>query len=112
MMRFFIFLIFSVCAKTFAAQPLPAMGADANPVTASGLSSGGFMAVQLHVAHSAIVKGAGVVAGGPYYCAHGSLWTAYYNCTDPGLFAPFPALAPLKAEAETQAKAGRIDPTS
>ncbi len=88
------------------------MGADANPVTASGLSSGGFMAVQLHVAHSAIVKGAGVVAGGPYYCAHGSLRTAYYNCSDPGLFAPFPALAPLKAEAETQAKAGRIDPTS
>ena len=42
--------------------------------TVSGLSSGGFMAVQLHVAHSAtLVKGAGIVAGGPYYCAEGSI---------------------------------------
>jgi len=88
------------------------MGGDPNQVTASGLSSGGFMAVQLHVAHSAIMKGAGIVAGGPYYCAQGSVWTAYYNCTDPGLFIPLPQTAVLRTEAEAQAKAGRIDPTA
>lgn len=32
----------------------------------SGLSSGAFMTVQLHLAHSASFSGAGVVAGGPY----------------------------------------------
>src|SRR5258708_24651623 len=112
MMRLFIFLIFSVCAKAFAADPLPALGASASGITASGLSSGGFMAVQLHVAHSAIVKGAGVLAGGPYYCAQGSVWTAYYNCTDPGVFVPLPQTAVLRAEAEAQAKAGHIDATS
>lgn len=32
----------------------------------SGLSSGAFMTVQLHVAHSADFIGAGVIAGGPY----------------------------------------------
>lgn len=35
----------------------------------SGLSSGAFMTVQLHVAHSSSFIGAGVVAGGPYRCS-------------------------------------------
>ena len=37
-------------------------------VTVSGLSSGGFFAHQFHVAHSELVAGAGIVAGGPYGC--------------------------------------------
>lgn len=36
--------------------------------TVSGLSSGAFMTVQLHVAHSGSFCGAGVIAGGPYRC--------------------------------------------
>jgi poly(3-hydroxybutyrate) depolymerase len=35
----------------------------------SGLSSGAFMTVQLHLAHSSQFCGAGIVAGGPYRCA-------------------------------------------
>jgi hypothetical protein len=35
----------------------------------SGLSSGAFMTVQLHLAHSSRFCGAGIVAGGPYRCA-------------------------------------------
>lgn len=35
----------------------------------SGLSSGAFMTVQLHIAHSASFIGAGVIAGGPYRAA-------------------------------------------
>jgi hypothetical protein len=35
----------------------------------SGLSSGAFMTVQLHLAYSASFAGAGVIAGGPYRCA-------------------------------------------
>jgi poly(3-hydroxybutyrate) depolymerase len=91
---------------------LPALGAQPGNVTVSGLSSGGFMAVQFHVAHSSVVQGAGVVAGGPYYCAQGSLWTAYYNCATPGGFVPLPQTSVLRAEAERQAMAGKIDATS
>src|SRR4029077_5725124 len=38
----------------------------------SGISSGAFMAVQFGVAWSSIIKGVGVVAGGPFYCAQAS----------------------------------------
>ena len=48
---------------------LPALGAELQQTSVSGLSSGAFMASQFHIAHSRIVVGAGVVAGGPYACA-------------------------------------------
>jgi poly(3-hydroxybutyrate) depolymerase len=102
-------LVFCVTA---GAEPLPALRADLKPVTVSGLSSGGYMAVQLHVAHSSMVKGVGVIAGGPYYCAHGSLWTAYNNCMTPGAWSPLPDTRLLKDETDRLAKLKRIDPTS
>ena len=92
------------------AEPLPALGADARNVTVSGVSSGGYMAVQLHVAHSATVAGAGVLAGGPYYCAQGSLWSASNNCTTPGAWSPLPAVEALGAMVRALAHAQRIDP--
>mgnify|MGYP006208388015 CR=1 FL=1 len=92
------------------AGPLPALRADTKAVTASGLSSGGYLAVQLHVAHSRQVKGVGVIAGGPYYCAQGSLWTALYNCMTPGAWSPLPSTALLKEATDALAKAKRIDP--
>ena len=53
-----------------AITPLPALERlDRNSVTVSGLSSGGFFAHQFHVAYSSLVKGAGIIAGGPYACA-------------------------------------------
>ena len=104
-------LLALVCLPAFAAEPLPALDAD-KAVTVSGVSSGAYIAVQFHVAHSASVKGAGAIAGGPYYCAQGSFWTAYFNCMDPGFFFPLPTPAFLKTEAEALAKAGHIDPTA
>ena len=57
-----------------AAEPsLPALNADIAQTSVSGISSGAFMAVQYQIAFSALVKGAGIVAGGPYYCAAGSV---------------------------------------
>ncbi len=50
------------------ATKLPPLGADPAKISVSGLSSGGFMAVQYDVAFSASTMGAGVVAGGPYNC--------------------------------------------
>jgi poly(3-hydroxybutyrate) depolymerase len=81
-------------------------------VTASGVSSGGYMAVQLQVAHSATVSGVGVIAGGPYYCAQASVFTALYNCLTPGVWTPVPPAAFLKSEAEIVAASGRIDATT
>jgi hypothetical protein len=69
------------------------------------------MAVQMHVAHSAVVKGAGVVAGGPYYCARGSVWTAYFNCMTPGWWTPLPNAAYLKSLTDAAAGSGTIDAT-
>jgi len=86
--------------------------ADVSAVTVSGVSAGGYMAVQVHVAHSASVKGAGVIAGGPYYCAMGSVWTAYYNCMTPGWWTPLPRAAFLKAATDGFAASGRIDATA
>ncbi|MDF0604835.1 fibronectin type III domain-containing protein [Neisseriaceae bacterium TC5R-5] len=64
-----------------AAVDLPALNIDKSQTTVSGLSSGGFMAVQLHVAYSATFKkGAGIVAGGPFYCAEGSVMNATGRC--------------------------------
>jgi poly(3-hydroxybutyrate) depolymerase len=49
---------------------------DSSRISVSGISSGGFMAVQLHVAYSSLFKGVGVVAGGPYYCAQDQFTSA------------------------------------
>jgi poly(3-hydroxybutyrate) depolymerase len=57
--------------------PLPIVDGS---TTVSGLSAGGAMAVQFHVANSSLVSGAGVLAAGPYYCAENSLRYALGRC--------------------------------
>jgi hypothetical protein len=57
---------------TVAKKPeatLQAYRVKPNQHSISGLSSGAFMTVQLHIAHSASFVGAGIIAGGPYRCA-------------------------------------------
>jgi poly(3-hydroxybutyrate) depolymerase len=103
-------LLLLACLPALAAEPLPALRAAAHGVTTSGLSAGGFMAVQLHVAYSSAISGAGVIAGGPYYCAQGSLWTALYNCMTPGTWTPVPTASLLKSLTDALAKSNRIDP--
>ncbi|WP_246791893.1 extracellular catalytic domain type 2 short-chain-length polyhydroxyalkanoate depolymerase [Burkholderia perseverans] len=51
------------------AAPLQGYGADPAQTSVSGLSSGAFMAAQFDVAWSTHLIGAGIVAGGPFYCA-------------------------------------------
>src|SRR5215813_188675 len=60
---------------------LPSYNVDISQTSVSGLSSGGFMAVQFEVAFSSTLRGAGVIAGGPYYCAQGNLLTATSTCS-------------------------------
>lgn len=89
------------------AQELPALTLDPEATTVSGLSSGAFMAVQAHVAFSHKVKGAGVVAGGPYYCSEGKVLTALNQCMQTN-FGP-PDAEALFRKARSFATAGEID---
>lgn len=69
-------------APVMAQQALPKLNIDKTKISVSGLSSGGFMANQLGVAHSATFMGVGVFAAGPYMCAGHSNYTAcMYNAT-------------------------------
>lgn len=60
--------------------PLPTLEIDPNRVTVSGVSSGGFMAVQLHVAYSSVFNGAASVAGGIYECSKGNVSRGPRTC--------------------------------
>jgi poly(3-hydroxybutyrate) depolymerase len=95
-----------------AAPPLPALGAKGDAVTVSGISSGGYMAVQFQVAYSTLVKGAGVIAAGPYDCAEGSTWRALTRCMAPKSWAPAPGPDAVKPRMESRARLGLIDPPS
>ncbi len=61
------------------------------------------MAVQVQVAHSSRVPGVGALAAGPYFCARGSLWIAWTQCTT-----GTPGVSP--SEAERLAREQLIDP--
>jgi poly(3-hydroxybutyrate) depolymerase len=61
----------------FAAEALPKLGAKLAQTSVSGLSSGAFMAVQIQVAHSKDIVGAGIIAGGPFACAESATSRAF-----------------------------------
>jgi hypothetical protein len=54
-------------AKTV--RPLPALGANIDETSVSGISSGAYMAGQFQMAHAKRVTGAAIIAGGPYGCS-------------------------------------------
>ena len=56
------------CSSETTVQ-LPALGAETNETSVSGISSGAYMAGQFQLAHGQEVVGAGIIAGGPYGCA-------------------------------------------
>jgi poly(3-hydroxybutyrate) depolymerase len=93
-----------------AAQALRGFDAETSTFTVSGLSSGGYMAVQMHVALSSRINGVGALAAGPYYCAQGNISTAVNNCMTPGAWSPLPSPGQLKAHVERLAVDKRIDP--
>lgn len=93
-----------------AAVALPALSLDKTQTSVSGLSSGGFMTVQLHVAYSAtFAKGAGVVAGGPFYCAEGSIVNATGRCMAHSSSIP---VSSLVSTTQSWASSGLIDPVA
>lgn len=93
-----------------AADALPSYNVDLARTTVSGVSSGAYMAGQLHVAFSQTVAGAGLVAGGPYDCAEGLLANALNRCMATTLGTPDPAR--LLAVARELAARERIEDLS
>ncbi|MEO1581828.1 MAG: poly(3-hydroxybutyrate) depolymerase [Pseudomonadota bacterium] len=76
-------------------------------LTTSGLSSGGYMAVQMHLAFSDRVAGAAALAAGPYDCAAGNIAQALGPC----IAGPPPALTTLRGVVVARADAGEIADT-
>lgn len=93
-------------------EDLPRLDVDLGQTTVSGLSSGAFMAVQMHVAHAGIVRGAAVFAGGPYLCAGGDVQTALSTCMKPGDDARAPDAGLAGARLRTLAASGLVDAPS
>jgi poly(3-hydroxybutyrate) depolymerase len=115
------------CAITAVFTPVPGGAADlaelgrynAPPAesSVSGISSGAFMAVQFGTAWSSVIKGVGVVSGGPYYCAQAQasdILTAYMRpiatATGACMKGPAPELDIFTQMADKEAAAGAIDP--
>ena len=83
-------LLFSACdngaTPEIASSPDAAVSFRIDPdrITVSGISSGAYMAGQFHVAYSGLIGGAGLLAGGPYFCAGGSTAKALGPCVKGG----------------------------
>ena len=98
-------------ALSMVQESLPGYKIDTRRISVSGISSGGYMAQQFHVAYSNMLIGAGIVAGGPYYCAEDSITIALTRCMDPTQ-ADLPDPDRLAWLTRTFADQGRIDPVS
>lgn len=101
-----------------AAAALPRLGADLGQTSVSGFSSGAFMAGQFGVAYSSIVRGVGMIAGGPYYCtgepaSDPPLRNALTRCMNPRFARTDPPdAASLWSSARRFARKGLIDDTA
>lgn len=92
------------------ASKLGAYDVDINATSVSGLSSGGYFAVQMAVAFSSTIVGGAIFAGGPYHCAKGSVATALTTCMQA---VPQPKVQTYVAATESAFASGTIDdPTS
>jgi hypothetical protein len=80
-----LILVYSVFLPNYSAAQnvLPALNIPESDITVSGISSGGYMAQQLHIAFSDRFSAVAIVAGGPFYCAENNLTIALTRCIKP-----------------------------
>lgn len=95
----------AACGESPPPDVATSFNIDRSRITVSGVSSGAYMAGQYHVAHSAEVGGAGLIAGGPYWCATGSMNHGLGPCMNGGDL----GVQALVDYAQTQAAADSID---
>jgi len=79
MQKSLLILTLLATSPVVAGSP-PGLNINPKAVTVSGVSAGGQMAHQLHIAYSDLFSGAAIIAGGPFGCADGSLATAMARC--------------------------------
>ena len=117
-----IFALFFGTVSLLAAEPAALHGYNAalGESSISGVSSGAFMAVQFATAWSSAIRGVGVIAGGPFWCAKADaddIFTGYtlpvLNATGQCMKGPPPTIDMnvLLAKAQAKAASGDIDPT-
>jgi poly(3-hydroxybutyrate) depolymerase len=82
---------------------------DLTKIGVSGLSSGGYMANQFHIAHSDWVDKVGIIAAGPYYCAQNSIKTALAQCVNKSTDATSNNLTQQANAFESQHKIATLD---
>src|ERR1700736_3243243 len=109
-----------ITVTPLAAEPM-ALGrynASIGESSISGISSGAFMAVQFGTAWSSVIKGVGIVAGGPFWCAKADaddFINAYMlpvlTATGSCMKGPPADLNISIAKADAKAASGDIDPT-
>ena len=111
----------SLSTKALAQSPGPLTSYNAaiTESSVSGISSGAFMAVQFGTAWSSVIKGVGVVAGGPFWCAQAQasdIINGYtlpiLTATGPCMKGPPPDLQIFIDKANAMAQSGVIDPTA
>lgn len=118
-----LILTTSIGVSSRAAEPEGLRGyrAPIGESSISGISSGAFMAVQFGTAWSSVIKGVGMVAGGPYWCAKADAldaatwyWGPIWRATGACMKGPASDLDPKEftAKADAKAAAGEIDPLS
>jgi poly(3-hydroxybutyrate) depolymerase len=108
-----------ITASPLAAEPVALRGYNAaiGESSISGISSGAFMAIQFATAWSSVIKGVGVIAGGPYWCAKADsddfingftlpIMTATGSC----MTGPPDDLNTFITKADAKAASGDIDP--
>jgi hypothetical protein len=107
-----------VAGPSLAQEPVRLSGYNANisESSISGISSGAFMAVQFGTAWSSVIKGVGVVAGGPFWCAKADIydffdayWLPLENAIGPCMTGPLADLSSFYAKADSKSAAGDID---
>lgn len=103
-------------AMAGSAVKLPAYQVDLSQTSVSGLSSGAFMAAQFETAFSGSLIGAGIVAGGPFYCSGAdypvppSSLVATTTCMNPSLSVSGPPSPSLLLQlAKNFERSGAID---
>ncbi|MEW9798309.1 extracellular catalytic domain type 2 short-chain-length polyhydroxyalkanoate depolymerase [Alteromonas sp. CYL-A6] len=88
----------------------PPLNLQLDNITVSGLSSGGYMATQYHLANSDRVTGAAIISAGPYYCGQNDITTALSQCvnkTDAPI--DLPALSARASEWAAEGKLPSLD---
>jgi len=103
-----LLLAYSISVPASAQTNLGSYNVNPNTVTVAGVSSGGFMAVQLQVAYSRSIFGTAVFAGGTYFCAQGNI-ALWGNVCSTGTGVPVGSLVSFT---NAEARAGQIDPVS